>query len=554
MVSIVKTVKNTERLRQIVTVLVKHGFGELVARTDLRALVPGHKPDPDKARRDGERFAVRLRLAMQELGPSFVKLGQIVSTRADLIPPEIIAELEKLQDDVPPMSAADVDELLAASFSAEEAAALFSSLDTEPLASASIGQVHCARLRTEDEGELDVVVKLQRPRIRGLIESDLDLLYLLARLIERHIPESRVYSPLALVTEFDRAIMAELDFTLEADNAAKFARNFDGDPTVRFPRVHRQASGKRVLTMERFVGAKIYEFVGDDREVGARVARRALHVVARMIFEHGFFHADPHPGNIIILGTPEEPVIGLIDLGLVGRLTPEMRDRAIRLMIAAVTGDPDALADALLTLGRPRGRVDMEAFRAEVTVLSEKYLGKPLAEVELSALVRDLVQGAVKYDIEMPAEMMMVGKALMTVEGIGKDIDPDLDVWTELRPYLLRLLWNRYRPERLGRDLLRGISRLGTSAARLPGTIDDILGDLRAGRLEVRARDPDAALAGDRLGRRIFAAVLAGALVLSGTTLLAVARHPTVAWLFLSLAALVSVVHLWGDWRRRPPT
>jgi ubiquinone biosynthesis protein len=201
-------------------------------------------------------------------------------------------------------------------------------------------------------------------------------------------------------------------------------------------------------------------------------------------------------------------------------------------------------------MGKPRQRVDVSAFRAEVAVLSERYLGRPLSEIELSSLIRDLVQGAIKFDIEMPAEMMMVGKALMTVEGIGKEIYPQLDVWTELRPYLIKLLWNRYRPERLGRDLIRGVTRLGATASDLPNQVRDILEDLRAGRLQLRTRDPGMARASDRLGRRVFASVTTASLIGAGTALLAVGRHGGLAIGFLISAAVVTLLHLAGDWRR----
>ncbi len=544
MVSLINTVKNTDRMRQIATVLAKHGFGELLARTGLLSLLPGRKDEP----RPTNSIAVRLREVAQELGPSFVKLGQIASTRGDLLPDDVVIELKKLQDDVPPMKPDEVAEVLAEAFG-ETHDQVFASFEAEPLASASIGQVHCAVLRTEDGREVDVVVKLQRPRIRATIERDIDLLYLLARLIERHVPESKIYSPAGLVAEFDRAIMAELDFTLEADNAERFARNFAGDPRVRFPHVYRHASTRKVLTMERFRGEKIYPFV-ERGQCGELVAQNALHIVARQIFEHGFFHADPHPGNIIMLGTADSPVVGLIDLGLVGRLSPDMRDAAVGLLVAAARQDPDAIADALLAIGRPRGRVDQRAFRAEVSQLSEKYLGRPIAEIELAALVRDLVQGAVKYDIEMPTEMMMVGKALMTVEGIGKEIHPDLDAVGELRPYLVKLLMQRYSPERVGKDLLRGLGQLTTVAQRFPSQVNDILDDLRSGQLQVKTSDPQLPEAADRVGRRVFAAISTAGITLSGAALLAAGRHETLGWTLLCLSGANVLLHLVRDWRR----
>ncbi len=546
MVSVVRTVKNTERLAQIALVLVRHGFGEIVSRLPLGPLAPA--PPPSGAPRT---FAVRLREALQDLGPSFVKLGQVMSTRPDILPAEVIAELKKLQDDVPPMTPEEVDEVLAEGYGAS-LDAVFASFERTPLASASIGQVHLARLRAgEGEPDLDVVVKLQRPRARATVERDLDLLYLLARLLEAHVPETRTFTPIAMVSEFDRAITAELDTGLEADNALRFARNFEGHPEVRFPTPYRQASGKRTLVMERFVGQHLDDFVAaGDAQTGPRIARRALGVIAKMVFEDGFFHADPHPGNIIMMGTAQEPVLGLIDLGLVGRLSEDMRDKAIQLMLAAVTGDASGLADSLLAMGRPKGRVDLPRFRAEVAELSEKYLGRPLQEVEMSALIRDLVQGAVKYDIEMPVEMLMVGKALMTVEGVGKQLDPELDVWTELRPYFTRLVMERFGPRRIGRDLLRGFRSLTTGAVDLPGQVHDILDDLRSGKLEVKSRDPELALATERLGRRVFTAILATALLGAATALLVVDRHATLATILIVLASLVVAGHLWGDRRR----
>ena len=334
---------------------------------------------------------------------------------------------------------------------------------------------------------------------------------------------------------------------------AKFAENFAGDATVRFPTPYREASGKRTLVMERFRGQHLDDFVrGNDS--GPTIARNALHVVARMAFEHGFFHADPHPGNIIMLGTPEAPVIGLIDLGLVGRLTSETRDKAIDLLIAAVSADARGLAEALLAMGRPRGPVDLPAFRAEVETLSSKYLGRPLAEIELSGLIRDLVQGAIKYEIDMPVEITMAAKALMTIEGIGKQLDPQLDVFSELRPFMMKLLWRRYSPDRVGRDLFRGLRDLSTATTGLPSQAREVLDMLRGGTVSVVARDPATAAATDRLGRRLFAAILSSALLAAATALLIANVRPRLATTFLVLAGVVLAAHWLGDRARERNT
>jgi ubiquinone biosynthesis protein len=542
MVGIVRTYRTAERLAQIGVVLAKHGFGELVGRLRLGgAAAPTIEGAPPS-----DPLSIRLRRVLEDLGPTFVKLGQIASTRADLLPAGLITELKKLQDSVPPMTADEVDAILLETWG-DDLDSVFVRFDRTPLAAASIGQVHTAKLRaTEPDGpERDVVVKLQRTGARTQIERDLDLLYQLARMVEASIPEAKVYSPVGLVGEFDRAVTAELDYSQEADNAQRFTRNFDGVPTVRFPEPYKQVSGKRTLVMERFFGGRIDKIA--DREIAKRIAREALQVIAKMIFEDGFFHADPHPGNIILIGPEDAPVIGLIDLGLVGRLSEDLRDGAIRLLIAAATADSRAVADALLALGKPRGRVDIKAFRAEVTVVAEKYLGRSLKEVEVSGLIRDLVQGAIKYDIDMPVEIVMVGKALMTVEGIGKQLDPDLDVLAELKPMLTKVVAARYSPERLARDGLRAARALGDAALALPGQVTDILEDARAGRLTVLTRDPETAAATERLGRRLFSAILAAALVASATALIAVHRASTLATVLYVLAAAIVTLHLWRD-------
>ena len=542
MLAIVNTVREMDRMRQIATVLWRHGFREVVQRIGL-GKPESAEPVPDAEARRG--LGERIRLVLQDLGPSFVKLGQIISTRPDLIPADIVRELKKLQDAVPPIPYAEVKEVIESSLG-QKVEEVYSFIDERPLASASIGQVHRARLRT-DAGEIDVVIKVQRPNIRPTIERDIDLLYLFARLVERAMPESKIYSPVGLVGEFDRAIMAELDFQTEATNAETFARNFDGNDKVRFPKVYRQATSNRVLTLEFFDGKKVYAAC-EGGASGETIAKNAVAIIAQMIFVDGLFHADPHPGNILILGPPETPVVGMLDLGLVGRMTPSMREKAIDLMVAAVRNDVGALADALLAMGRPRGKVDKRAFHAEVARLSEVHLGKPLKEMELAALIRDLVQGAMKFEIEMPTEIVMVGKALMTVEGIGKEIYPDLDVFAEARPFFLKLLKQRYSPQRIGQELLKGITRLGSAAQDLPGQVQEILEDLRSGRLRVEATDPNLVRAGDRLGRRIFSAVVFAALVWAGTTLELAGRHGAATALFLAAVAVI-VLHWWKDSR-----
>ncbi len=531
MAFLLDTVRDLGRLREIALVLAKHGFGELVQRTGLASLVPGKKAESPEL-----RLPVRVRLVLEELGPSFVKLGQLLSTRADLLPAEIIDELQRLQDNVPAAPWPEMKQAIEAELGApiEE---LFTRFDETPLASASIGQVYRAGLRIED-GELDVVVKAQRPNIAHTIDRDIDLLYFLARSVERTIPESQIYRPARLVEEFDRAIRAELDFAQEADNAERFAQNFADLPTVAFPKVYRQVSSRKAITLEYLPGKNVFTAVAQGASA-ERIAKNAVQIVVKMIFEHGFFHADPHPGNILILGTAEQPVLGLVDLGLVGRLSPRFRDRLVDLVIAIGLKDPRVIADALFAIGRPTKKIDRVAYEAEVARLADKYLGRKLGDVDFSDFLRDLATNAVKYGIEAPPEFLMVGKALMTVEGIARQIYPSLDVVEEIRPYLTDIVGYRYSPERLTSDLLHVATRFANAMSEFPGRADDILEDLRQGRMSVEIRQPTHATANERLGRRIFSGLVVSSLIISGTVLLDHGRT-LIAGSMFGLAALIT--------------
>ena len=562
--NIVTAVRDLARLREITAVLVRHGFGEIVARVGLgrkkgeppKAAIDAETPEisaEELARGEEEKKRVsiheRVRLVLQDLGPSFIKLGQIASTRADLLPAELLVELKKLQDDVPAVPFADVREVVESSLG-ESLEKLFVRFDEKPLATASIGQVHRAVLATPD-GEAQVVVKVQRPNVQNTVARDLELLHMMAAALERAIPETKIYSPVGLVQQFDRSITSELDFTIEADNAERFAENFKESTFVRFPKVYRHVSAKRVLTLEFFDGRKIDKALAEGFD-GPLLAKRSTGLVIQMIFQDGFFHADPHPGNIIIMGTPEEPVIGLIDVGMVGRLSPEMRDKTVDLMVAAARKDAYGVADAVYLIGRPTKKVDMREYRAEAAMLAEKYLGKPLKEIELSSMIRDLVQGAMKYGIEVPTDFMMVGKALMTLEGIGKQLDPDLDVFSEASPYFMELLKRRYSPQRIGNELWRGMEQLSRAGYDMPMQLREVLEDLRLGRLSLRTVDPETPRSLDRVGRRLFSAIVVATLLGSGTLLLSRDKHVEIAIVMIVFAMLIWLGHAALDLRRGP--
>lgn len=561
MVSLLNAVRDIGRLRQIYMVLVRHGFGELAQRLGWGG--NGAANDGNGAANDGKgagktatakrkgTLAERVRHVAIDLGPSFVKMGQIASTRPDILPPEWITELKKLQDEVPPLPFEDIRQAVETSLGAplDE---LFESFDEEPLAAASIAQVHRAVLRHE-EGMKQVVVKVQRPNIADTVARDLDLLHTLARFVERTIPESHIYSPAALVSQFDTAITAELDFNQEADNARRFANNFKGHPNAVFPRIYQEASAKRVITMEFLDGYKIYDAISEHGHSGKTIAKVTTGIVIKMIFEDGFFHADPHPGNILLFGDPEQPKVGFVDLGMVGRLSPEMRDKTVDMMVAAIRQDHIALADALYAIGTPTKKVDMRAYRAEVPRLADKYLNRPLGEIDFAMMLTDLVGGATRFGLEIPADFVLVGKTVMTIEGVGKEIDPELDLFEEVRPHFFDLMRRRYAPERIANDVWRGLEKLSTTAYDMPHQLREVMDDLRMGRLTLRIEDNNNTNTVDKLGRRIFAGLVITAFVPTGAWLLN-GQQPPLHWLggaMLTFAVFWMFCHVVLDVRRK---
>lgn len=535
MPSIFNTVRDLGRLREITGVLVRHGFGDFVQRAGLNSLVPLRKKDSDQPQLS---FAARLRCVLQELGPSFIKLGQIASTRPDLLPEDVIVELRRLQDDVEPMPFDRMREVIESQLG-RELNEVFSHIDESPLASASIGQVYRARLRQAEAPEAEVVVKVQRPDIAATVERDADLLYLLAHGIERSFPELQVYAPVRLAQEFDRTMRAELDYVQEADNADRFRENFADADEVRFPRVYREASTHRVLTLEYLDGLNVFDAVAQGAS-GEFIAKRAIKVIVEMIFEHGFFHADPHPGNLLILGPLSEPVLGLIDLGQIGRLGPRARDGLIALVMAIGRRDVRAISSAIYHLGTVTKKLDRAAFEAHISDLVDRYLGRRLGDIDASAVLRDLLGGAMRFGIEMPPDLAIMGKSLVTVEGIARQIYPELDVAAELQPYMTKMVGLRYSPERMLSDAVHLAQQITAVTAHFPERAEDILEDLRQGRLRIETRQPQVMEGLDRASRRLNGGLVEAALILGGSALIATDK---LAWgLALFAGALLTYV------------
>ncbi len=471
------------RYRQILTVLIKYGFGDLLGRLKVRHPLLGRLPRL-RAVRELEDLSrpERLRLAFEELGPTFIKLGQLLSLRPDLLPSEYAAELAKLQDEAAPISFAQIKGKVEAQLG-RSLEGLFREFAEEPLAAASLAQVHRAVLKDGTE----VAVKVQRPGIREVIRADLIILEDLAHFLVRHLPESEPFDPPGLVREFAKTLKRELDFVREGRNMELFRRNFQGDPTIYIPKVFWEYTTPEVLTMERIEGVKITDLEGLERAGLDRhqVALNGANAILKQIFEHGLFHADPHPGNILVL---EGNVIAPLDFGMVGRLDAELRGRVSQLLLGIARGDLSGLVRTLRELGSldEWSEADLGALRTDLADLLDRYSRTPLYRLELGRLLDDLMALAREYRLRLPANLVMMGKALVIAEGVGRALDPEIELLALARPYLERLAIRRGAFQRAlqgwGDTLAEGRALL----QEFPAGLRAIMGKLRRGELRAQ--------------------------------------------------------------------
>ena len=530
-------IKDVGRLRQIAAVLIRHGFGHFVEAWNLQdkailGLLLKERPPED------ERQTVWARIcqATQELGPTFVKLGQILSTRSDLVPQALCDELATLQDNVAPIPFADAQAVLLRALG-QPIEAVFEHIEEAPLASASIAQVHVARLLDGTE----VVIKIQRPSIRDIIVSDLHILHFVARQIEATIPEAQAFDPVAIAEEFERAISKELDFSYEAMNLERFDRNFSAWPTVHIPKVYRAASSDTVLVMERLIGRKITDAIGRGHDMEA-IARECVRMVFKQVFEDGFFHGDLHPGNLFVL---DDGRIGLIDFGLVGRMTQLMKDRMADLLLHLALRNEEGVARALYEIAVRVGPIDYAHWEQEVAELMDMHLrDASLAEVDFGEIIKALIEGAIRHNVRIPADYTMFFKALMTVEGIGKIVAPDLDLLEECRPHVEKLIAQRYSPERVMRAGVDTMQAFARFARQFPVTAHEFLGNIEDGKLNIGVDFTAMAQlekAREKRANRAVVAGLAAALLFVG-----VITRDDVGWTLFGLPGLSFISFLIG--------
>lgn len=517
--------RHLNRYRQIVGTLIKYGFEDLIDTLKIEQYFEmGLDMISRKRREPVERLsrAERVRMALEELGPTFIKLGQILSTRPDLIPVEFAREFERLQDEVAPFGYDEVKQIVEEEFK-RPLQATFRSFEERPLAAASIGQVHKAQLQ---DGQ-DVVVKVQRPGIRRIIEVDLEIMLHLASLMERHLEEGEIHRPTTIVAEFARSIEREIDYAVEATYMERFAIQFQGDMSIYVPKVFRERSTERVLTTEYVDGIKASEIdridtEGLDRKV---ITVRGADLILKQIFEHGFFHADPHPGNIFIL---PDNVICYLDYGMMGRIDRKAREDCAELMYALAQRDESKAVRALLRLVEHDDRPAVHALERDVADFMGQHLFKSLKEIQIGKLLHELLELLSRHRLKIPPDLFLMLKALTTWEGVGLSMDPDFHIMERVAPLVERVKTAKMHPERIADELWESGVDLIRILREIPAELRDILLQLKQGKvkLEFQHRGLEPMLTTqDRISNRIAFSIIIAALII-GSSLVVLAKVP----------------------------
>ena len=498
------------RYRAIITKLAAYGFQDIVGRLRL-PIRPRLKGAAGRIATAKMSFSERLRLLLEDLGPTFVKLGQLMSLRSDLFPDELTEELAKLQHAVGPFPADEAERIIEEDFQIP-ASELFRKLEPEPLAAASIAQVHRAVSR---KGEA-VAVKIQRPRIQQVIATDLAILQDLAGLAERYLPFVRNYKPVEIVRQFARALELELDFDHEGRTMDLFRENYRGDGTVHIPEVHWDLTSPRVLTMELIQGIRLSETkeLAESGQDTARIAKDGARFILKQIFQHGAFHADPHPGNFIIM---DNGVIAPVDFGMVGYLDVEMRNSLGSALSAFLNKDPNKLIRLFARLGFVEDDVDQGALRRDLLNLFHYYYNLPLAGLHIAKMIGHLNLIIREHHVSLPPELALTFKALITVESLGKRLDPRFSVVTVAQPFLRQLAVERLASwqsiDKVG-DFLADVTKL---VQDLPGDAENIIKKVRSGRFKVKLEHGNLEEATQTLRKSVnrlaFSVVIAGMLI-----------------------------------------
>ena len=542
---IIKEVRDINRFNQILLVLFEEGFDLLLSKINLRQYLPIAKRF--KPKKDSElKHEVRLRKTLERLGPTFIKFGQLLSVRPDLVPREYSKELEKLQDSVPEFHFSEARGIVEKEFG-KSIEKLFLHFEKKPIASASISQVHKAILKNGDK----VAVKVQRPNVKHMMETDIEIMFYFANLLERHVEKLRMFKPVKIVNEFKEWTDKELDFKLEARNAKRFGQNFRGSKTVHIPKVYDELTSEKVLTLEFIEGVELHNI----KEIKRRkldfnqIIKNGFDAIMTQVFVHGIFHADPHPGNMIIM---RNNIVAFVDFGIVGYFDEKLKNSCIDLLYGIVEQDEELIMETLVSMGMESDNIDYEQLKSDIGFIIQPLQHASIKEIKISRVLEEILDIALRHKLRVPASFVLFGKTIITLEGVAIEYDPNFKLVETTKPFIEHLIAKRTNPLYIWKNFVHNMHKYRKFAEEFPEKAERALDRIQKGTIKVDIEDTDIkklALEIDRSSNRVAYGLLIAALLITSAILIQIPKGPLVLGIpflsffsFLFASALVFVL------------
>ncbi len=546
MFKLIKEVRDLNRFREILTVLFEEGFDFLIAKIKLKHKVPVTKRV--KARIEKKKtFSIekRLRLTLERLGPTFIKFGQVLSVRPDLIPQSYTKELEKLQDKVPQFSYAVAKQQIKKELG-KDINEIFTKFEKKPIACASISQVHKATLKNNKK----VAVKIQRPNVREIMETDVEIMFYVAKLLEKHMPKIRKFNPTTIIEEFSKWTEKELDFKREAINAKRFARNFSRDKTVKIPEIYDEFTTNRILVMDFIDGTELHNIkqIKSKKINLTPLIEHGFNAVLTQVFVHGFFHADPHPGNIIITNDKK---IAFVDFGIVGHFDENLKAKSIDLFYGVIERDAEKIADTLIDLSDSHIE-DKEELKYEISDILESMQESNIIHTKVSRVLEEIMDTSLSYGLKIPMPFVLFGKTVITLEGVALEYDPKFNLVGTSKPFVEKLIAKRYNPVYQFNNFMKSMLRFKKFTEEFPDKTSKALERIEKGTIKVDIEDTDIkklSLEIDKSGNRVaYSMLIAALLIVAALTINfgapIIFNMPLIPLLSFSLAMILSWVLL----------
>ncbi len=518
--NLIKDIRDINRLREILAVLFEEGFGYWISRTALATHVPFYKRFFAKLKSSEEvTLPVRIRMAMEKLGPTFIKLGQILSLRPDFVSKEYIQEFEKMQDRVPEFTYEEAKSIVETELG-KSLHSVFKSFDKKPIASASLSQVHKAILRN---GKI-VAVKIQRPNIRAVIEKDIRLMLHIASILEEHFPEAKKIHTTRIVEEFARWTEQELDFRNEAKNAIRFRQNFLNNNHIVIPKVYNEYTTSKLLVLEFLDGTELnqigaLESVKNKDDI-PKIVTYGFEAILTQVFIHGFFHADPHPGNIFILKNGK---IGLVDFGIVGHFNENLKNKSIALFTGIIEGDSDRIIKTFLEMGMNIEQINYDAFKDDLEQILAEMKDTSVSDVKISYILDDLLNLALKHQVRMPVDFVLFGKTIATLEGVALKYNPNFKIIESSKPLIKKLAHKKFSVRKHAMNIYRTYASFKESIKNIPIYTLEIMNKIREGKIKIDIADTDIKALSLEMehssGNLAFGMIIAALFVTSGLVL-----------------------------------